>query len=159
MALIDEVVKRFSNDLLTKLTNVDTQTLTTPNLTFLQLVCDDVQFGEFEPFINETFDTTLASRWHLNFACLLVKLKCLEYGASADETAKEVRTRVEALAKSIREIHARDRVSPQSSSDLTPSVHSGAGPFRPEFDDLFFDRLIPEDTSSDRDPVTGLPLP
>jgi hypothetical protein len=159
MALIDEVVKRFSNDLLAKLTNIDLQTLTSPNLTFLQTVCDDVQFGEFEAFLNETFDVTLQSRWHLNFAVLLVKLKCIEYGASADETAKEIRTRVEGLAKSLREIHARDRVSPQSSSDLTPSVHSGEGPFRPQFDDIFFERMTPEDTSSDRDPVTGFPLP
>ena len=159
MALIDEVQKRFSVDLLAKLTNIDQQTLTTPNLTFLQTACDDVQLGEFEAFINEVFDVTLQSRWHIVFAVLLVKLKCMEYGGSSDETSEKLRARIEKLGKSLREIHARDRVAPQSSSDLTPSVHEGPGPFRPDFDDLFFEAMTPEDTTTDRDPITGFPLP
>jgi hypothetical protein len=155
--LIADVTARFSNDLLVKLTNVDSQTLTVVNTTFLQSVCDDVQTGEFEAHMNDLYDST--NRAHIVFAVLLVKLKCIEYGASADETADKLRDRIQKLALALCQVGPRDRVSPQSSSDLTPSVHSGPGPFRPAFDDIFFERMTPEDTSSDRDPITGFPLP
>lgn len=155
--LITDVQSRFSSDLLVKLTNIDAPAVATVNTAFLQTVCDDVQSGEFEAFINETYDAT--NRRHVIFACLLVKLKCIEYGAAADESAAKLRERVEKLGEALRQIGARDRISPKSSSDLTPSSNQGTGPFRPEFDDLFFERIIPEDTSSDRDSTTGLPLP
>ncbi len=142
MALITEVTNRFSNDLLVKLTNVDDATLTTVNTTFLGRVCDDVELGEFETHMNEAFDLT--NRKHIIFACLLVKLKCIEYGASADETAEKLRTRVEKLGKAMREIGARDRISPQTSSPYTPSEPSGPDPIRPDFDDQFFERFTPE---------------
>lgn len=142
MALIDEVISRFSNDLLVKLTNIDVSTVTTVNSTFLQIVCDDVETGEFEAHMNEDLDLT--NRKHLVFAAMLVKLKCIEYGASADETADKLRTRIEKLAKALREVGPRDRISPVSSSPYTPSEPNGPEPIRPDFDDQFFERFTPE---------------
>ncbi len=142
MALIDEVQDRFSDDLLVKLSNVDDPTSTTVDTTFLGTVCDDVELGEFEVHMNEDFDLT--NRKHVIFACLLVKLKCIEYGASADETAEKLRLRIEKLGKAMREIGPRDRISPQTSSPYTPSEPNGPDPIRPEFDDQFFDRFTPE---------------
>lgn len=140
--LLADVQSRFSNDLLCKLTNVDAVTVTTVNTTFLQIVCDDVQTGEFEAHMNETYDST--KRAHITFACLLVKLKCMEYGGSSDETSQKLRERVEKLAKALREVGPRDRVSPKSSSDLTPTPNSGTGPFRPAFDEPMFEPFTPE---------------
>lgn len=146
MALIDEVQNRFTSDLLVKLTNPDDATATTINTTYLQRLCDDVETGEFEVHMNEDFDLT--ERKHIVMACLLVKLKAIEYGAASDESAAKLRERLEKLAKAYREIGPRDRISPQSSSLLTPSEPSGLDPIRPEFDDVFFERFTPEAPST-----------
>ncbi len=144
--LLVDVTARFTNDLLVKLTNPDAPTATAVHATNLQQACDDVESGEFEAHMNEDYDST--NRKHVVFAALLVKLKLIEYGASADETAEKLRGRIEKLAKSLREVGPRDRVAPQSSSDLTPSINEGPGPFRPVFDDSVFEPFTPEAPTS-----------
>lgn len=140
--LYADVVARFTNDLLVKLTNPDAAVPTTVNTTNLQQACDDVEFGEFEPHINETYDSTV--RKHVILAVLLVKLKLQEYGGSSDEPSAKLRERVEKLAKAIREVRARDRISPQSSSPYTPTTIDHTNPVRPPFDDTYFERFTPE---------------
>jgi hypothetical protein len=141
VALVDRVQERFSTPLLVQLTNVETPGATTVNAVYLARLCDDAE-AEFADRVGQTYDETIRS--HVKCACMIVKMLACEYGAAADEAMETLRERVEKLCQSVAEVRARDRVSPTSSSHLTPSDEvTGTSQVKPKFDDSEFDDLIP----------------
>lgn len=147
MALIDRVKERFSNDLLVKLTNIDDAPQTTTNDTFLQRVCDDVQ-AEFVAWMNEDYDESI--RVLIVAACALVKRKCFEYGGAPALASDAENERLEKFVTRLREVRARDRVRPESSSNLTVRTPGEDGQeVNPNFDDKYFTDMTPESTGVD----------
>jgi phage gp36-like protein len=142
MALIDRVQERITADVLVKLTNPDESNTTTVDTTYLQLVCDDVE-SEFVAWLNEEYVETI--RVLVSAACLLVRYKLIQYGAAPGKAELALMERLEKMVERIRMVRARDRISPQTSSDLTPSTEVQAGEtVRPNFDDIFFEDMTPE---------------
>lgn len=142
MALIDQVRLRFTSAQIVQLTNPDDENATAEDSTKLQDACDDAE-AEFEDRVGQTYTETIRS--HRALAVLMVKLKLIEYGASADETAEALRGRIDKLVDSTANVRARDRVAPQTNSQLTPSDEVvGTETRRPAFDDNFFNEIIPE---------------
>jgi hypothetical protein len=150
MALIDRVTERITNDLLVKLTNPDAPAEITVNTTYLQQTCDDVEDGEFEAYMGEDYDEAVAV--HILAAVLLVRLRLIEQGAAPNIAFEKLRAAAEKRIEKYKNIRARDRVVPQSTSQLTPSEEVRAGETRrPEFDNEFFTEIIPEDQGAPLD--------
>lgn len=149
MALIDRVQERFSVPLLVGLTNVETPGATTVNAVYLARLCDDAE-AEFADRVGQAYDETIRS--HVKCACMIVKMLACEYGAAADEAMETLRDRVEKLCESVAQVRARDRISPKSSSDLTPSEEvTSSRTVEPKFDDSQFEDLIPDSDSVTED--------
>lgn len=144
MALIDRVTERFTSSVLSAWTNPDEPETTTVDTTYLQRVCDDVEDAEFVPYMGEAYDESV--RVHILAAVLLVRMKLIEYGAASNITLDKFMEVAEKRLTKYRNTRARDRISPQSSSQMTPSEEVAAGETkRPEFDPIFFQEIIPED--------------
>lgn len=150
MALIDRVTERMSNDLLVKLTNPDEPETSTVDTTYLQRACDDVEDGEFEAYMGEVYDETV--RIHIQAATLLVRLKLIEQGGAPSITFEKLMEAATKRLQVYKNIRARDRIAPQSTSELTPSdqLREGQTIKRPQFDDSFFSTLIPEEPGSEQ---------
>lgn len=142
MALIDRFKERITTALLTALTNPDDATGVGSNDTWLQRVCDDVE-AEFPSAMNEDYDETV--RVHILAAVALIRLKLIEYGAAPDESGDKLSERLTKQIEKYRMVRARDRISPQTSSELTPSEEvSDVEIVRPGFDDVYFEDMTPE---------------
>jgi len=143
MALIDRVQERVSSSLLEALTNPDEPETSSVDTTYLQRVCDDVEVGEFVAWMNESYDEAI--RLHILAAIALVRLKLIEFGAAPGSAEEKLVARLEKTVERYRHIRARDRIAPQSSSELTPSVEVEQGEtIRPAFDDRYFEDMTPE---------------
>lgn len=150
MALIDRVVERMTNDLLVKLTNPDEPETSTVDTAYLQQACDDVEDGEFEAYMGEDYDESV--RIHIQAATLLVRLKLVEQGGAPSITFEKLMEAATKRLQVYKNVRARDRISPQSSSELTPSeqLRPGQTTRRPDFDDSFFSPIIPEEQGSEQ---------
>lgn len=140
MALWDEVVSRYADSELTQLTNQDDTNATTPNTTRANAAVTDVQ-AQFKILAGVEFDLTDARHVATGVECVVALLELRAKGGTTQQ-----RQRWEECKTSLRELGAvtgRDRVSPVSSSELTPSDEASPGEtVRPAFDDQQFRGII-----------------
>lgn len=134
MALSDRVTARYSNTRLVSLTNPDTSAATTTvDSTRLAAACADAE-TEFRLVCGVAYDDT--DETHYPAAVLAVEWKLLCYGGAQDAATKTVEDRFLAAAERLALTRGgRARITPQTSSPLTPSDEAPNGvEVRPDFD-------------------------
>lgn len=134
MALSDEVVARYSAQRLLNLTNPDNPAATSNNATTLAAACTDAA-ADFKILAGVVFDVTDAR--HVSVAVRGVIAYLYQYmdNAAKAPAMADFHYRLKDLAK----VTGRDRLLPQTSSHLQPTVPGSDGrQARPAFDDASF---------------------
>ena len=149
MALIDRVKARITTQKLIELTNKDSKTATAIDDTRLALAVTDAE-SSFAVFTGVAYDDTNGK--HVPVAVRGVVAHLLldsDLGGNAGEQYDRWKQMCLDLAK----VTGRDRVTPQTTSVLTPSdEQSDAGEtVRPDFDRLHLGRLAPDFLVADDD--------
>lgn len=143
MALTTRVTARLSDMLLRALTNPDSPGASAVDSTRLANAAEDVE-ADFKIHAGVEYDDTDARHVATAIGGVVAKLKLYGSGSQAQGQKEEERfhKRLNDLAK----VTSRGRLSPKSSSELTPSSElpeSGAE-VRPDFDRRHFGSMIPD---------------
>jgi len=147
VALIDRVKARLPAELLRQLTQKDDRQPATIDDTVLGLAIDDVG-ADFKVYAGVAYDD--ADARHVVFAVRGVLL-CLRLNQGRTEGAYErFADWQRSLDEHLRLVTGNDRISPKSSSALTPSDEASAGEIvRPYFDERVIDDVVPRQRDSD----------
>ena len=151
MALADEVEARYPESTLIQLTNPNDQDASAVDATILGLAVTDVQ-ADFLTYTATTYDNSEAQHVAVAVEGVVAKLNMRKEAAGDVAVSKHDKyiERLEILAQ----VTGRDRITPKSTSVLTPSSERVAGstdPVRPDTDRPDYDDLIPDEPRSTRD--------
>jgi hypothetical protein len=133
MTLSTEVQARLGTDLLVQLTNPDDPAATSINTTILTAACDDTE-GEF---LSAGIALDITDKRHLSVAVDGVRWKLYDYKAPFTEAAKSFEVRFRESLDRLKLVTSRDRITPTTDSELTPSSDKPegyTGEVRPSFD-------------------------
>lgn len=142
MSLRTNVEARISSQKLLELTNPENRAASSVNTSLLDTACTDV-VADLAIHAGLTYDDTNAL--HVTVAVEGVVLKLRAYAKPAAENTdaqyqRWLERRVAALAK----VTSRDRIWPETNSELEPSSETRGGiPRRPRFDEQKFDGIKP----------------
>jgi hypothetical protein len=145
VSLIANVTARFSNQRLVNLTRPDAGHQTTADTTVLGYACTDVE-GLIQVYAGVEYDDTDAR--HVAIACdgvvALLESRIRSIGG-AEEANPMVAWR--ARARELGKVSGRDKVTPSTRSQYTPSpdLDPGATTVQPAFDRRRFDELVLDD--------------
>jgi len=151
MALVDEVIARWSTQRLRELTTPDDNTATSYNATRLANAATDAK-NEFYRRTGVTYDETNSS--HHTVGIYGVKAYLLSYSQPTGsevvrQAIQEWREAIQAWART--EGGANQVVQPMTNSYLQPSTEGVTRPARPDFDRANMTDLVPRGPS-DADP-------
>jgi hypothetical protein len=142
VSLADRVTERLSTSRLTALTRPDSSSSTTVDTTLLGLACTDAA-AEFAAYAEATYDESDAQ--HVTLAVQGVELVLARYAgrASSDEYQRSWE-RWTTACRALAATASRARISPETTSELTPSTEVEDGEERqPDFDRARFFDVIP----------------
>jgi hypothetical protein len=142
MALADEVQARYPANRLKQLTNPGNESAAAVNTTFLGYAVTDTQ-ADFEVYAGVVYDPTDAR--HVQVACEGVIAKLYLRGETPGEKAQSLHDSYIERLKAVARVTGRDRLMPQTASQLTPTPEkTGSEVVRPWSDDANFDRNVAE---------------
>jgi hypothetical protein len=139
MTLSTEVQARYPSQLLVNITNPMETTATTVNTTTLNAAATDVE-ADFEIVAGVEYDGTDARHVAVAVEGVIAKLLRRTGTSQYEEREKDYNFRLRDLAK----VTGRDRITPESDSEVSPAVDSPSGvEVKPAFDNEIFDQIIP----------------
>lgn len=146
MALIDEVEARYSDQLLTNLTNPQDSPATSIGTAKLQDACDDVE-ADFQVYCGVEYDNADARHVSTAVQGVIIKLRQRTGQIATADFEDTWISRLEALAK----VTGRDRVLPVTDGALGNSDETNGGQITiKEFDPVHFDQVIPDTPQTGR---------
>lgn len=149
MTLATEVQARVPAAVLVSLTNPRDADATTVNATTLAQACSSIE-AWFGAYAQETYDGTVAI--HLECAIKGVIGLLREWGGGHYEGSKSFWADFKAECETVRATRSRARVTPTTTSELTPSDENPTGAeMRPWSDDSAYRRIVPTRIGSDAD--------
>ena len=147
MALADEVEARYPLAVLVQLTNQNDQAASAIDATIMGLAVTDVL-----TYCATTYDNSEAQ--HVTVAVEGVVAKLRKRSEAAGDVANAKHDAYIERLESLARVTGRDRITPKSTSVLTPSSERVAGstdPVRPDTDRPDYEDLIPDEPRSIRD--------
>lgn len=153
MTLATEVQARIPSAVLVSLTNPRSPDATTVNATTLAQACSSIE-AWFGTYAQETYDGTVPI--HLEAAVKGVIGLLRDWGAGYYEGSKTFWTDFREECERIAKTRARARITPTTSSELTPSEENETGAeMRPWSDDSGYRTLLPRRIGTDADEDGG----
>ncbi|KAF0137112.1 MAG: hypothetical protein FD152_678 [Xanthobacteraceae bacterium] len=141
MALADRVTERLSTARLTHLTRPEATATATPDTAILALACTDAA-AEFALLAGLAYDETQAV--HVAMAIQGVELVLSRYAGRIDEAWRLRWDSWTVACRALGATQARARLSPETTSALTPSTEVASGEERtPDFDRAEFSDIVP----------------
>lgn len=143
--LITDVQARYPAQMLIELTrrrDTDAVTLETGATGILATACDDIESGDFPVYVQDAYDST--NRKHVTVACEGVLAKLKVWAREGSDGGQGEWDRWVARATALSKNGARARLSPRTTSELTPTPEvSGSEVVPPMFDQGDFDDVRP----------------
>jgi hypothetical protein len=151
MTLADEVQARYSSEFLIALTNKDSRTATAIDTTVLGYACTDVQ-NDFQIHAQLVYDGTDGRHVAVAVEGVVARLE-ERLGAASEGTRQKIERYYKNLI-ALGKVTSRARITPATSSLLTPSEEVPTGTTRPpNFDERHFDRILPLPPRGGQPPV------
>lgn len=150
MALADEVTNRYSDQELIELTNPESATATTIDTTYLGRAVTDVQ-AAFKVHAQIEYDGTVDTHVLTAVDGVIARLRTwARTGGVGNDANSAWQDWVDNQCKPLKSVTSRARVSPVTTSQLTPSAEVADGETRrPVFDEARLRRFTPGSRSDD----------
>jgi len=148
MPLVDEVTSRVPSQILISLTRPKDETATqSVDTTRLGIACSDAE-AEVASYVGVTWADYSSDRRFIRLAVewvLLILREDQDLGGAGNEKLAAEREKLEKRAQALAKVTSRDRILPETSSELTIEPEVEAGEERgPAFTERFWERYRPE---------------